>query len=998
MFVVPSQETDFPMVGRATEAARVTGVLEALAAGQGIVVEIAGDPGIGKTSLLGLLASRAAATGARVLRAHAVRDTKIPYQVFRDAWDGHAVGGPGGNRGTPGLPPFPAPPSHAPAHSDFQVGTKVRSALGQWASARGGVLVLDDLHHCGRQSAALAAQLVRTPVPGPFVLALAHRPRQTGSLLLEALEHGVHAGTVLRVEPDPLDVGEVAALLDHWRANGSAATERSPHAALPGQESISWDGSWEHLGPETYAEQLHAACGGNPRNLRILAAAGWHPDNWPERPGVNPDGLLREAVALTAELNALSPDATTAVGVAAVLGDPFLAGDVAEVSGLGLERTLGALGELARGDLIRPLHWGGRFAFRHLVLGHVALEHANPSLRLPARRRALDLLTARRAPAAARARHAEHLLGADGDAALQVLIEGATEAATEAPATAARWFRLALDTLPGGERISASRANLALDCCRALTAAGRLREARTLAHDVLGHHSDLPDELRLKAHAVCADVERLLGRYQEADAVVHAALDLLPHPLPEPMPDAPRRLILAYGQVQVWRGTYGQARALVREAARTAGEADQAWGTAVRVLAAFGETYLGDLVKAAPEVTRCARLVDGLPDTVAADMPETLALLGCAEMYLERFVDSYRHLSRGLEATSGGSQKHVLMNQLMGLSILDQWTGRLEDARRRAREAEMLARALGADDGEGLAMTMRAAALIWTRGRRDTAGLVALAQKGVRKTSRGTGWWASSAVGLLAHTQFVGGDPAGCLRTLLEKGGGEELRLVQPPFRPSLLGMLSTAALRCGDIGAARRWAQAAEADAQQLELPIQLEYVRRSRAALHATDGEHDAATELFHQSAEGFRRAGMPVQQAWTLVTGARSAQAAQGQDAALTWLDSALEISLGCGALRIREEAARVRAQVQATREPAVQGASATDQEAPDLLTTREREIAELAAAGKRSREIADQLFVSTRTVETHLSRIYRKLGISSRMALYRALQRMPDAGNR
>lgn len=60
---------------------------------------------------------------------------------------------------------------------------------------------------------------------------------------------------------------------------------------------------------------------------------------------------------------------------------------------------------------------------------------------------------------------------------------------------------------------------------------------------------------------------------------------------------------------------------------------------------------------------------------------------------------------------------------------------------------------------------------------------------------------------------------------------------------------------------------------------------------------------------------------------------------------------------------------------------------------LLTGREWEIAELAAAGRRSREIANQLFLSPRTVEAHLARIYRKLDVSSRAALATALVRMP-----
>ncbi|GIF73231.1 LuxR C-terminal-related transcriptional regulator [Asanoa siamensis] len=61
----------------------------------------------------------------------------------------------------------------------------------------------------------------------------------------------------------------------------------------------------------------------------------------------------------------------------------------------------------------------------------------------------------------------------------------------------------------------------------------------------------------------------------------------------------------------------------------------------------------------------------------------------------------------------------------------------------------------------------------------------------------------------------------------------------------------------------------------------------------------------------------------------------------------------------------------------------------------LTDRERQIAKLAAAGVPSREIAAQLFLSTRTVENHLQRVYAKLGIASRAELGPALRMLPDA---
>ena len=51
----------------------------------------------------------------------------------------------------------------------------------------------------------------------------------------------------------------------------------------------------------------------------------------------------------------------------------------------------------------------------------------------------------------------------------------------------------------------------------------------------------------------------------------------------------------------------------------------------------------------------------------------------------------------------------------------------------------------------------------------------------------------------------------------------------------------------------------------------------------------------------------------------------------------------------------------------------------------LSSREREVAGLVAAGKTNKEIAAALFLSEKTIESHLARIYDKLGVHSRAAL-------------
>jgi DNA-binding NarL/FixJ family response regulator len=96
----------------------------------------------------------------------------------------------------------------------------------------------------------------------------------------------------------------------------------------------------------------------------------------------------------------------------------------------------------------------------------------------------------------------------------------------------------------------------------------------------------------------------------------------------------------------------------------------------------------------------------------------------------------------------------------------------------------------------------------------------------------------------------------------------------------------------------------------------------------------------------------------------------------------LAEALELSDRCGSVRLSEQ---VRAELYAAggrpRVTAVAG--------PTSLTASERRVAELAATGRTNKEIAQALFVTVKTVEAHLSRAYRKLGVTTRREVGNAL---------
>jgi class 3 adenylate cyclase/DNA-binding CsgD family transcriptional regulator len=103
---------------------------------------------------------------------------------------------------------------------------------------------------------------------------------------------------------------------------------------------------------------------------------------------------------------------------------------------------------------------------------------------------------------------------------------------------------------------------------------------------------------------------------------------------------------------------------------------------------------------------------------------------------------------------------------------------------------------------------------------------------------------------------------------------------------------------------------------------------------------------------------------------------------RDRAVAALCSAVDIFDVCGAFWRRAEAVEALSRLGSAGKRAAAAASG-----PGSLTTREREVAGLAAAGLSAKEIGERLFIGERTVESHLARAYAKLGVRSKVELVR-----------
>jgi DNA-binding NarL/FixJ family response regulator len=945
-----------PIVGRKRELDRLQRALDALP--HGSFLELAGEAGIGKTRLLDELRRRADERDMLMLEGRGAEyEIDVPFGILVDALDEYLAGLDAARLDRVAAEAaadlaavFPSLAGRAAGAGRFRAHQAVAGLLERLPRGHGLLLILDDVHWADEASVEVLAHVLRRPAPRGLVVALAHRSRQGRGRMAAALEAAARRGLVERIELGPLEESDAVALLP-----------RGTDAAR--------------------AHVLCAISGGNPFYLEQLARAGVATAG--KRFGPAEDDLAVPAAviaALSVELDALPPGARRLLEAGALVGEPFeldLAITVAEQVGAeGLE----ALDVLLARDLVRPTDVPRRFRFRHPILRRAVYESSRLGWRLAAHGRAVEALEAHGAPATALARHVEQAATRGDERAVTVLAEAGHATATRAPAAAAHWFGAALRLLPAGADPARRVALLAPWAFnRAVT--GRLEEGREAMVEALAALPPGEFEVRTRITSFCAAIEHFLGRHEQAHERLVAALPSIPEG------DSPGAAAIA---VELAADAFLQADAdLLRTWARRGVELAGAVGEPLLEAAATAQLAFAALHDGSPaeaERLRAAACgaMDALADGRIVDRLEIAYYVGVMEHLLEHDGDAARHLERVLAAAHETGKTFVLApaGAMLAQALLRR--GRVADAADAASDAVDAARLTGNVQSVTQALAAHARALLAAGEVREA---LAAAQESVRLTAE----LEPSALGT------VPGMALGA--TLLEAGRSAEaaaaIRATAGlPLVPGTIGceaheLLVRAALAAGRREEAETLAARADARAERVDLPVTWAQARRAQALVSLDAGDAAAAARAALAAAASAAAAGAVLEEAQARLLAGRARAAEGDRNGAVAELTSASDAFGRCGAKRLGDACARElrRLGVRIPRRALGPG----EGEGMAGLTRRELEIATLVGNGRMNREIAAQLFLSEKTVETHLRNIFGKLGVASRKEVAAAVER-------
>jgi len=948
-----------PIVGRDAELAVLDRLLDQAREGKHTFAVLSGEPGIGKTSVLGELARRAEERGCLVLEGRATElERALPFGLLIDTFDAYlesldprtydrlaADGLEELGSVFPSLRALGAGfEEPRTAAERFRAHHAVRELIERLAVRQPLVLVLDDVHWSDGASLELLGYLLRRPAQAAVLGVTAFRPGQATPTLAATIAEGVQSGQVHEITLGPLEKGPAETLVD----------------ADPAE-----------------ADRLYRESGGNPFYLLQLARSG-------AGPGADGDVPAAVSATIAREVDGLGRAVRRLVEAAAVAGDPFELDVAVAVAELPETEAFAALDELIARDFVRLGDVPRRFQFRHPLVRAAVYDGSSPGGRLVAHERAAEVLAARGAPPALRAHHVEQSARHGDLDAVEVLREAGKEAAERAPSSAARWFEAALRVAPN-DLAAVERAELLLGLAGALGATGKLDGSRSALLAALELPAEAVPMPRVKLISACAATEQLLGRRDEAHGRLEAALGELSEG------DAGDSAVLMFELAL--DAFYGQDYDGMREWGRKSLDAARASGDRARIAASAGLSAFScsfdphTVAEARAHYEEAAALLDALSDEEVAAEMNAVAWIPPAEFYLDRYQEGIAHAERGLAVARATGQSDFFPGLTQALANLLFSTGRPAEAAKLLDESMEAARL--SDNVLGIAWSYLNRSYAAT-----SAGEIEDAVRTGDKAVELTAPFADSPVGAWSGAVFglalvEAGEPQRGHDIIVERCGGPELTRVPGPWRAIWLGIMTSCWLALGRLDEAQRSATLSDELARAFGLPLAMSAAHRAAGTVALERGDAATAAERALASAAGAEEMGARLHAAHSRMLAGRALAASGAKEAAVAELERAAAEFDACGAPRYREAAGReLRKLGRAVHRRTERGR--TDGSGIEALTGRELEVARLVVDRRTNLEIAAELFLSIKTVETHMRNIFRKLGVSSRVEVARVLE--------
>jgi ATP/maltotriose-dependent transcriptional regulator MalT len=306
--------------------------------------------------------------------------------------------------------------------------------------------------------------------------------------------------------------------------------------------------------------------------------------------------------------------------------------------------------------------------------------------------------------------------------------------------------------------------------------------------------------------------------------------------------------------------------------------------------------------------------------------------------------------------------------------LIHLWRGSMAEATLIAEDSVERAHQLNGDLPLSVALTVRAAVAAYAGDeevvRRDVAEAVAASE---RCGSRRLGEW---PVAMLGFLEVSLGNYEAALTTLIPlramlEAFPDSTEVITASYMPDAIEAL----IHLGRFGEAEPMIAVLERNGGRLDRPWMKAASARCRGLLLAARGDVNAAGAAVERAMAEHDRLSMPFERARTQLLAGQLQRRQRQKDQAATTLRDALktfeDLNTRLWADRARDELAR--ADVGTRR--------------MSSLSPSEQRVAELAASGMTNRDVAAALFISPKTVESNLARIYRKLGIHSRAELGR-----------